>query len=134
MSFLIHLPGQPCYGRVRQSARLKINSLRSAFTTVLDGQNLPAFRANGSGTTNLTTVNQHTCRFNFPLPWCYGPEFGARDLRKCLAATDAKTLFIELGSPWENGYCESFNSKLCDEFPNGEIFYLMKEVPLLAER
>ena len=39
-----------------------------------------------------------------------GPEFVARDLRKWLAATGAKTLYIEPGSPWENGYCESFNS------------------------
>jgi len=52
-----------------------------------------------------------------------GPEFVARDLRKWLADTGAKTLYIEPGSPWENGYCESFNSKLRDEFLNGEIFY-----------
>ena len=41
-----------------------------------------------------------------------GPEFVARDLRQWLAATGARTLYIEPGSPWENGYCESFNSKL----------------------
>jgi transposase InsO family protein len=63
-----------------------------------------------------------------------GPEFVARDLRKWLAATGAKTLYIEPGSPWENGYCESFNSKLRDEFLNGEIFYSMKELRVLAER
>ena len=57
-----------------------------------------------------------------------GPEFVARDLRKWLANTGAKTLSIEPGSPWENGYCESFNSKLRDEFLNGEIFYSMKEI------
>jgi len=62
-----------------------------------------------------------------------GPEFVARDLRKWLAATGAKTLYIEPGSPWENGYCESFNSKLRDEFLNGEIFYSMKEIRVLAE-
>jgi putative transposase len=66
--------------------------------------------------------------------WCYGPEFVARDLRKWLANTGAKTLYIEPGSPWENGYCESFNSKLRDEFLNGEIFYSMKEIRILAER
>jgi transposase InsO family protein len=43
-------------------------------------------------------------------------------------------LYIEPGSPWENGYCESFNSKLRDEFLNGEIFYSMKELRVLAER
>ena len=63
-----------------------------------------------------------------------GPEFVARDLRKWLAGTGAKTAYIEPGSPWENGYCESFNSKLRDEFLNGEIFYSMKELRVLAER
>jgi transposase InsO family protein len=63
-----------------------------------------------------------------------GPEFVAKDLRKWLADTGAKTLYIEPGSPWENGYCESFNSKLRDEFLNGEIFYSLKEVHVLAER
>ncbi len=63
-----------------------------------------------------------------------GPEFVARNLRKWLADTGAKTLYIEPGSPWENGYCESFNSKLRDEFLNGELFYSMKEVRVLAER
>ena len=63
-----------------------------------------------------------------------GPEFVARDLRKWLAATGAKTLYIEPGSPWENGCCESFNSKLRDEFLNGEIFYSLKELRVLAER
>ena len=63
-----------------------------------------------------------------------GPEFVAKDLRKWLAHTGAKTLYIEPGSPWENGYCESFNSKLRDEFLNGEIFYSLKEVQVLAER
>jgi transposase InsO family protein len=63
-----------------------------------------------------------------------GPEFIAEDLRKWLHDTGAKTLYIEPGSPWENGYCESFNSKLRDEFLNGEIFYSMKELRVLAER
>jgi transposase InsO family protein len=63
-----------------------------------------------------------------------GPEFVARGLRKWLTDTGTKTLYIEPGSPWENGYCESFNSKLRDEFLNGEIFYTMKEIKVLAER
>ena len=63
-----------------------------------------------------------------------GPEFVAKDLRKWLADTGSKTLYIEPGSPWENGYCESFNSKLRDEFLNGEIFYSLKEVQVLAEK
>ena len=44
-----------------------------------------------------------------------GPEFVAQDLRKWLADTGAKTLYTKPGSPWENGYCERFNSKLRDE-------------------
>jgi putative transposase len=63
-----------------------------------------------------------------------GPELVARDLRKCLANTGTKTAYIEPGSPWENGFCESFNSKLGDEFLNGEIFYSMKEIRVPAER
>jgi putative transposase len=63
-----------------------------------------------------------------------GPEFVAKDLRKWLADTGAKTLYIEPGSPWENGYCESFNSKLRDELLNPEIFYSIKELRVLAER
>jgi putative transposase len=63
-----------------------------------------------------------------------GLELVARGLRKCLANTGTKTLYIEPGSPWENGYCESFNSKLRDDFLNGEIFYSMREIRVLAER
>jgi putative transposase len=63
-----------------------------------------------------------------------GPEFVAKSLCQWLEATGTKTLYIEPGSPWENGYCESFNSKLRDEFLNGEIFYSMNELRVLAER
>jgi transposase InsO family protein len=66
--------------------------------------------------------------------WGAALEFVAKDLRKWLRDTGAKTLYIEPGSPWENGYCESFNSKLRDEFLNPEIFYSMKELRVLAER
>lgn len=62
-----------------------------------------------------------------------GPEFVAKELRKWLAKTGARTLYIEPCSPWENGYRESFNSKMRDEFLNGEIFYSLKEARVLAE-
>jgi transposase InsO family protein len=62
-----------------------------------------------------------------------GPEFVAKNLRQWLRNTGSKTLYIEPGSPWENGYCESFNSKLRDEFLNGEIFYSLKETQILCE-
>ena len=55
-----------------------------------------------------------------------GPEFVAKAVRGWLAELGVKTLFIEPGSPWENGYVESFNSKLRDELLNGEIFYTLK--------
>ena len=55
-----------------------------------------------------------------------GPEFVAGELRKWLARLGTETLYIEPGSPWENGYCESFNGKLRDECLNGEIFYSLK--------
>jgi transposase InsO family protein len=46
----------------------------------------------------------------------------------------AKTAYIEPGSPWENGYCESFNSRFRDELLNGEVFSTLREAQLLIER
>ena len=63
-----------------------------------------------------------------------GPEFIAEELRTWLGKVGTKTLYIEPGSPWENGYCESFNGKMRDEFLNGEIFYSLKEAQILIER
>jgi putative transposase len=62
-----------------------------------------------------------------------GPEFIATAVREWIAAVGAKTAFIEPGSPWENGYCESFNSKLRDELLNGEIFYSLAEARVVVE-
>jgi transposase InsO family protein len=50
-----------------------------------------------------------------------GPEFAAKAVRHWLGRLGVKTLFIEPGSPWENGYCESFNSKLRDELLKAEV-------------
>jgi len=63
-----------------------------------------------------------------------GPEFTAQIVRDWLERVGVKTLFIEPGSPWENGYVESFNGKLRDELLNGEIFYTVKEAQILIER
>jgi transposase InsO family protein len=63
-----------------------------------------------------------------------GPEFVAKRVRKWLAGLGTKPLYIEPCSPWENGYCESFNSKLRDEFLNGEVFYSLKEAQVLTAR
>jgi transposase InsO family protein len=62
-----------------------------------------------------------------------GPEFVARALRGRIANVGTQTAYIEPGSPWENGYCESFNSKLRDELLNGEIFYTLREAEVLIE-
>src|SRR5476649_2253056 len=62
-----------------------------------------------------------------------GPEFAAKTVRHWLGSVGVKTLFIEPGSPWENGYCESFNSKLRDELLNGEIFTTLREAQVLIE-
>ena len=62
-----------------------------------------------------------------------GAEFTAEAVRHWLGRIGVKTLFIEPGSPWENGYCESFNSKLRDELLNGEIFYSLREAQILIE-
>ena len=63
-----------------------------------------------------------------------GSEFIANMLRKWLRELGVKTLFIEPGSPWENGYVESFNGKMRDELLNREIFYTLKEAQVLIER
>jgi putative transposase len=62
-----------------------------------------------------------------------GPEFIAKAVRDWINAVGARTAYIEPGSPWENGYCESFNSKLRDELLNGEIFYTLKEAQTVIE-
>ena len=63
-----------------------------------------------------------------------GPEFTAKIVREWLKRVGVKTLFIEPGSPWENGYNESFNGKLRDELLNGEIFYNLKEAQAMIEK
>ena len=63
-----------------------------------------------------------------------GPEFIALKVRDWIAAVGAKTAYIEPGSPWENGYCESFNARFRDELLNGELFYSLKEAQILIEK
>jgi putative transposase len=63
-----------------------------------------------------------------------GPEFTAKAVRSWLDRLGVKTLFIEPGSPWENGYIESFNGKLRDELLNREIFTTLMEAKILIER
>ncbi|MBI3934629.1 MAG: transposase, partial [Acidobacteria bacterium] len=54
------------------------------------------------------------------------------ELRQWLGKLGTGTLYIEPGSPWENGYCESFNGKLREECRNGEIFYALKEAQIVS--
>ena len=63
-----------------------------------------------------------------------GSEFTARAVRKWLSELGVKTLFIEPGSPWENGYIESFNGKMRDELLNREIFTTLEEAKVLINQ
>ena len=62
-----------------------------------------------------------------------GPEFVAEAVQAWITAVGAKTAYIERGSPWENGYIESFNARLRDELLNGEIFYTLREAQIVIE-
>jgi putative transposase len=63
-----------------------------------------------------------------------GPEFVAKAIRAWISGVGAKTAFIEPGSPWENGYVESFNGKLRDELLNAEVFHTLAEAKILIEQ
>ena len=63
-----------------------------------------------------------------------GPEFIAEKVRGWIGAVGARTAFIEPGSPWENGYCELFNSRFRDELLNSEIFFSLREARILIEQ
>ena len=62
-----------------------------------------------------------------------GPEFVAKALQEWITAVGAKTAYIAPGSPWENGFIESFNARLRDELLDGEIFYSLNEAKIVIE-
>jgi transposase InsO family protein len=62
------------------------------------------------------------------------PEFVAPAVQDWIGAVGARTAYIDPGSPWENGYCESFNARFRDELLNGEIFYSVREAQILIEQ
>jgi len=62
-----------------------------------------------------------------------GPEFVAKAVQQWIGAVGAKTAYITPGSPWENGFVESFNARLRDELLNGEIFYTLREAQIIIE-
>jgi transposase InsO family protein len=63
-----------------------------------------------------------------------GPEFVADAMQKWIKVVGAKTAYIVPCSPWENGYCESFNGHFRDKLLNGEIFYSLKEAQIIIEQ
>jgi transposase InsO family protein len=63
-----------------------------------------------------------------------GSEFTANSIKAWLGGLGVKTLYIAPGSPWENGYNESFNGRLRDELLNGETFYTLKEAQVILEQ
>ena len=63
-----------------------------------------------------------------------GPEFVAEAVRNWISAVGAKTAYIVPGSPWENGYIESFNARFRDELLNGEIFDSLREAQIVIEQ
>jgi len=62
-----------------------------------------------------------------------GPEFVAKAVQDWIKAVGAKTAYIAPGSPWENGFIESFNARLRDELLDGEIFYTLREAKVVIE-
>ena len=62
-----------------------------------------------------------------------GPEFVAKAVQEWITAVGAKTAYITPGSPWENGFIESFNARLRDELLDGEIFYSLNEAKIVIE-
>ena len=63
-----------------------------------------------------------------------GPEFVAQAVRDWIMVVGFKTAYIEPGSPWENGYCESFNARFRDKLLNGDIFYALQKVQIIIEQ
>jgi transposase InsO family protein len=62
-----------------------------------------------------------------------GPELVAKAVQECIATVGANTAHIAPGSPWENGFIESFSARLRDGLLNGEIFYSLKEAQIVVE-
>lgn len=85
---------------------------------------------NTSATVSMTQI---MCHRYLRLSSDIGPEFIAKAVRQWIAAVVSKTAYIAPGSPWENGFIESFNARLRDELLNGEIFYSLQEAQVIIE-
>jgi len=101
----------------RECLRIKVNRKISSQDVIDELFNLFIFRG----------IPEHIRSDN-------GPEFTAKAIRSWLSRLGVKTLYIEPGSPWENGYIESFNGKLRDELLNREIFTTLEEARVLIEQ
>lgn len=86
-----------------------------------------------AGCTGVHSVRQRPVRHCRSDQWRDKAHFVAEAVRKWINAVGAKTAFIEPGSPWENGYCESFNGRFRDELLNGEVFYTLREAQIIIE-
>ena len=117
MNTAVNAPSQRCKhrlpgsGTIRVKRKLNLNEVIDALTDLFILRSVPAYiRSNN------------------------GPEFIAETVRYWIKALGANTAYIEPGSPWENGYCESFNGRMRDELLNGEIFYSLREAQIIIER
>ncbi len=120
-------------GRTEEGRKLRILTLIDEYTR--ECLALPVERRMGSRQV-IQTLSEEMLWKGIPehLRSDNGPEFIAQQLRQWLAKLGTATLYIEPGSPWENGYCESFNGKLRDECLNGEVFDTLWEAKVLAEK
>ena len=102
-----HLPGN---GTIRVKRKLNSTEVIDALTDLFILRGIPAYIRSDNG-----------------------PELIAQAVRDWILAVGTKTAYIEPGSLWENGYCESFNARLRDELLNGEVFYSLREAQILIE-
>ena len=109
---------------IRVRRRLNSTDVIDALTDLFILRGVPAFIRSDNG----------------PLAIGLGPmapsmaRFIALVVRDWISAVGAKTAYIEPGSPWENGCCESFNARFRDEMLNGEVFYSLREAQILIEQ
>ena len=86
------------------------------------------------GAAGFSEITRHAIRAPYrELDDAVGLTEFAGAVRNWIKAVGAKTAYNKSGSPWENGYCESFNARFRDELLNGEIFYSMKEAQIIIE-
>ena len=120
------------FGRTREGRPLKLLNVVDEFTR--ECLAIEVARKQSSRDV-LRTLAKLMLRYGVPkhIRSDNGPEFVAKAVRDWLARLGVQTLFIEPGSPWENGYIESFNGKLRDELLNGEVFSSVPEAKVLTD-